>query len=77
MYFEVVGKIEERSLIAAGTGVRERARLLRTYGQTFWRKYKGVAMVSLIDDTVREAEVHWYEAHGVGRREMKIKRFLS
>ncbi len=76
MYFEIVGKIREIRVVAAGSAIRERGRLRRTYGGAYWRKYKGVAAVVLIDGSMHEAEVHWYEAHGIGKREMKIKRFL-
>ena len=76
MYFELVSKISETEVIAAGSAIRERGRLRRTYGRAYWRKYKGVATV-VIDGAIRKAEVHWYEAHGVGRRECKIKRFLD
>lgn len=53
-----------------------RCRLRRRYGGTRWRKLKGTARVTLADGTIREAELHWYEAHGVGKRELKIKRFV-
>jgi hypothetical protein len=59
--------------IAVGTGVRVRARLRKRYGGSRWRKLKGVASVRLADGEVRLAEVHWYEAHGVGKREFKLK----
>jgi len=73
MDFEVVGEITQIETIARGSGVRVRARLRRQYGQGRWRKLKGVAYVRLIDGSVRLAEIHWYEAHGIGRREFKLK----
>ena len=73
MDFELVGPITEIQPVAIGRGVRERARLCRRYGTGRWRKLKGIARVRLIDGTVHTAEVHWYEAHGIGRRELKIK----
>jgi hypothetical protein len=73
MDFEIVGEITSTETIASGSGVRERARLRRQYGQGRWRKRKGVARVRLIDGTLRLAEIHWYEAHGIGRREFKLK----
>jgi hypothetical protein len=73
MDFELVGPIREIQSIALGRGVRERARLSRRYGTGRWRKLKGIARVRLIDGTIHTAEVHWYEAHGVGRKELKIK----
>ena len=68
MDFEIVGEITSTETIASGSGVRERARLRRQYGQGRWRKRKGVARVRLIDGTLCLAEIHWYEAHGIGRR---------
>ena len=73
MDFELVGPIREIQAIAIGRGLRERARLRRHYGTGRWRKLKGIARVRLIDGTVHAAEVHWYEAHGIGRKELKIK----
>jgi hypothetical protein len=73
MDFELVGPIRGIQPIAIGRGVRERARLRRRYGTGGWRKLKGIARVRLIDGTIHTAEVHWYEAHGIGRRELKIK----
>jgi hypothetical protein len=75
--FEVVGEIVDPELIASGRRVRQRRRLVKTYGGRRWRKFKGVAMVRLSDGTIRRAELHWYEAHGVGRRELKLKRLLA
>ena len=77
MFFEVVGGIHEVETIAIGKGVREVARLRKKYGSARWRKLKGVALVRLEDGSLRKAEVHWYEAHGIGRREIKIKRILG
>ena len=73
MDFEIVGEITSIETIASGTGLRDRARLRRHYGQGRWRKLKGVAHVRLINGTIRLAEIHWYEAHGIGRREFKLK----
>ena len=77
MGFEVLGRIVDVEQIAAGPSIREVERLRRVYGPGRWRKLKGIASVRLDDGTVMSAEVHWYEAHGVGRRELKIKRFLD
>ena len=77
MYFRILGAISQIKTIAAGTGIREIARLRRRYGRARWRKRKGVAKVELEDATVRLAELHWYEATGIGRREMKLKRYLD
>jgi len=73
MDFEVLGPIRDIETIAAGRALRQLRRLRRRYGGGQWRKRKGTATVRLSDGTVRKAEVHWYEAHGVGRREFKIK----
>ena len=77
MWFRVVGPIRDVEVIASGRAIRELKRLRKAYGGTRWRKLKGVASIELPDARVARAEVHWYEAHGVGRREMKIKRFLD
>lgn len=68
-----MGPMRGVETIATGPAIRQLRRLRRRYGVGRWRKRKGLAMVRLRDGTVHEAEVHWYEAHGVGRREMKIK----
>lgn len=75
MYFEIIGEVTEVETIASGRGIRTLSRLRKRYGGKRWRK--GVAMVRLAGDRVRQAEVHWYEAHGVGRKGWKIKRFLD
>lgn len=77
MYFEVIGEIAEIELIAAGRGLRARARLRKLHGTGRWRKLKGVASVRLASGRTRLAEIHWYEAHGIGRRGFKVKRFLD
>ncbi|HYB90367.1 MAG TPA: hypothetical protein VEC38_04910 [Candidatus Binataceae bacterium] len=77
MTFEVIGEISETETIAVGRRIREFRRLTRAYGRGRWRKMKGVARVRLADGTIVRAEVHWYEAHGIGLSELKIKRLLS
>jgi hypothetical protein len=76
MGFEIIGEIAEIETIAVGSSIREIARLRKVYGSSRWRKLKGAAMIRLSDGTVCEAEIHWYEAHGIGKREIKIKRIL-
>jgi hypothetical protein len=75
--FEIVGEITDVETIAAGSGIREVARLRRAYGRGRWRKLKGVARVRLSNGRIRLAELHRYEAHGIGKREMKRKRYLD
>jgi hypothetical protein len=77
MYFEVVGEIGDVETIAVGRGIRDLARLRKRHGAGRWRKLKGAAVVRLGSGRTRRAEVHWYEAHGVGCVRMKIKRFLD
>jgi hypothetical protein len=76
MYFEIVGDISEVETFATGSGIREIARLRRVYGRGRWRKRKGIARVRLEGGSVYLAEVHWYEAAGIGRKEFKIKHLL-
>jgi len=73
MDFELVSPIADVQTIATGKVVRERIRLRKLYGGTKWRKLKGIARVRLRSGRIRVAEVHWYEAHGIGKRELKIK----
>jgi hypothetical protein len=77
MPFEVQGPIRDIETIAVGRAIRELARLRRLYGPGRWRKRKGFADVRLPDGAVRRAEVHWYEATGIGRRELKVKRLVE
>lgn len=77
MYLELIGGIEKTETIAVGTQIRQLDELIEQYGNGRWTKLKGTAMVRLPDGTIRKAEIHWYEAHGVGRRRLKIKRFLD
>lgn len=77
MKFEIVGPIRQEKTFATGSGIREIARLRRVYGKGRWRKRKGIAVVRFDDGTTRTAEVHWYEATGIGRKEYKVKYFLD
>jgi hypothetical protein len=72
----ILGSIDQVETIAEGRGIRERLRLIKTYGYSQWRKRKGVAMIDL-NGWIGRVELHWYEAHGLGRFELKIKRFLE
>jgi hypothetical protein len=77
MYFEIQGAIEDIEPIAIGNSIRELSRLKKQFGPGRWRKLKGTASVKLANGHIRKAEVHWYEAHGIGKRKMKIKRFID
>ena len=71
--FEIVGEVSEIQIIATGPSLRDRTRLRKQYGKARWRKLKGIANVRLVSGRIRLAEIHWYEAHGIGKREFKIK----
>jgi hypothetical protein len=77
MYFEVIGEITNVETIASGSAIRNIASLRKRYGTGRWRKLKGIAPVRLFHGKIRKAEVHWYEAHGIGKKQFKIKRFLD
>lgn len=77
MRFEVVGAIEQIETIATGPSLRVRVFLNKTYGRGRWRKMKGIATVRLSNGQLRRVELHWYEAHGVGKRDLKIKRYYQ
>lgn len=77
MDFELAGEITNIEVSAIGNSIRELARLRKKYGKGRWRKLKGIARVRLPDGFLGEAEVHWYEAHGIGKREIKIKNLLT
>lgn len=77
MDFEILGAIFETETLAIDSGIREVRRLRRIYGKGRWRKRKGVAIVRLSDGTIRRAEIHWYEASGIGKFEFKIKNYVD
>jgi hypothetical protein len=77
MDFEILSDVTDIETIAAGKAIRELPRLRRQYGTGRWRKLKGVAAIRLAGGKIRRAELHWYEAHGIGRREFKRKRYLD
>ncbi len=76
MRFEIIGEISDVETIAQGRGIREVARLRKLYGPGRWRKRKGFAHIRLETQEVLRAELHWYEASGIGKREFKIKRIV-
>ena len=77
MHFRIVGRIKDVEVIATGRTIRERKRLRKTYGKGRWRKLKCIATIEFSDGTMCEAEIHWYEAHGIGAKEYKIKRIVE
>jgi hypothetical protein len=77
VHFEIVGAVTQIELIASGRGVRRIKFLRKRYGGRNWRKMKGLATIRLATGAIRSAELHWYEAHGIGRKGWKIKRFFS
>jgi hypothetical protein len=76
MHFKIIGEITNIETIAAGHGINNLKRLNRVYGNTNWRKLKGICRVKLNDGSLLDAEVHWYEGHGIGKKEIKIKKYL-
>jgi hypothetical protein len=74
---EIVGEITQVEIIAIGRSIREIERLRKLYGEGRWRKLKGHASVRLPDNTICIAEIHWYEAHGIGKKDIKLKRIIS
>ncbi|MFH1954838.1 MAG: hypothetical protein ABIL06_24885 [Pseudomonadota bacterium] len=77
MHFEIIGEITNIESIAIGNSIRDITRLRKRYGRGHWRKLKGVAMVRLLSGRIRQAEIHWYEAHGIGKKEIKRKHYLD
>jgi hypothetical protein len=77
MNFDILGDIASVETITSGRGIRELKRLNRVYGKANWRKRKGTAKIRLSDGTIKLAELHWYEGHGKGRKETKIKKYLE
>jgi hypothetical protein len=75
--FEIIGPIEAIEVIASGPGIRDLRRLIKHYGSGRWRKLKGVTRVRRRSGRIQRVEVHWYEAHGIGKREMKISRYFD
>ena len=77
MRFEIVGAIEQVETIATGTGVKIRTDLQKIHGRGRWRKRKGIATIRLPNGKLRRVELHWYEAHGIGKRDFKIKTYID
>ncbi len=77
MHFKVIGEIKFIETIAVGSKIFELRRLNRIYGKASWKKRKGIAKIRHKDGTTKLAELHWYEGHGKGKREIKIKKYLD
>ena len=77
MIFEIVGKITHIKTIAVGGEIRDIMRLQKQFGLGRWRKMKGFAVLKLSSGDIKKAEIHWYEAHGIGQKKIKIKRFIG
>ena len=75
--FEIISSISGIETIAVGSRIREINRLRKQFGPGRWRKLKGIAQVKLQNGKIRLAELHWYEAHGLGKKKIKIKDFLD
>lgn len=77
MKYEIIGQIENIEVISVGTGIRNLAQIEKAYGSGKWRKLKGRAHVRLPNGKIRSVELHWYEAHGIGRKNIKIKCYVE
>lgn len=77
MKFKIISEVSNVEYIARGTSVKIRSYLRKAYGYGRWRKVKGIATVRMPNGDERKVELHWYEAHGIGKRDMKIKRYLD
>lgn len=75
--FKLRSEITDVQVIAVGRAIRILPKLRKLYGKGRWRKLKGKALVELPDGIVVRAELHWYEAHGIGRQDMKVKQLLD
>lgn len=76
MHFKILGKIENIEVISKGRGICDLKRIKKMYGKGNWRKLKGIATIKLRNGKIKVAELHWYEAHGIGKKEVKRKRYL-
>jgi hypothetical protein len=75
--FRLITELESVETIAEGSAIRDLHRLNKAYGRGHWRKRKGTGMIELENGSIRHAELHWYEAHGLGRKELKFKRYVD
>ena len=77
MHFKIIGDITDIQTIAVGGRIRDIMRLRRKYGMAAWKKMKGIANIRIQNGKICRAEIHWYEAHGIGKRKLKIKKILE
>ena len=77
MDFEIIGNIEAVEIIAIASSIRVLDYLQKVHGRGRWRKLKGIASVRIPNGQIRRVELHWYEAHGIGRKDMKVKKYLD
>jgi len=77
MKFELIGRIEDVEIIAVGGQIRDLQKIRKKHGRGRWRKLKGIGRIRLPNGAERQAELHWYEAHGIGKKEMKVKELLD
>ena len=77
MHFDILDEFTDIETIAVDSSIREIDRLIKVYGPGRWRKLKGVVTIKLADGFITKAELHWYECHGIGKKEFKIKRYLD
>lgn len=77
MRFEIIGEITDIEIIAVGSRIRDIARLRKQFGNARWRKLKGITSIRFANGQIHRAEIHWYEAQGIGRKKTKVKRFLD
>ena len=77
MKFRLVSEIKNIENIAVGSRIRNLAYLQKMHGHGRWRKLKGTALVELLNGKIRRVELHWYEAHGIGKKDIKIKQYLD
>ena len=77
MYFEIISEISDIERIAVGPQIRDLKRLRKQFGPGRWRKLKGIAHVKFESGRIHRVELHWYEAHGIGKKKIKIKRYLE
>jgi len=77
MDYEILGEIQDIETIASGHNIHIRRYLERTYGKGRWRKMKGITTLQFADGSICKAEIHWFEAYGIGRKDFKIKKIIS